>query len=75
MILTSAMCDNIVDIKSRFTDIEFTNTPNKVYRVYCNNTIEYNRLMKEKIYPFIKIINFNEENFIGYDENSGNIIL
>lgn len=74
VIITSPICDNIIDIKKRFTGIEFNNIPNKVYKLYCNNTIENIKLTKEKENPIIKIIN-DTENFVGYDENSGDIIL
>jgi hypothetical protein len=31
--------------------------------------------MKEKESPIIKVINYNEENFVEYDEKNGDIIL
>lgn len=75
VILTTPYCDNIIDIKNRFTEVVFNGVPTKVFKVYCNNTIEYNKMMTEQISPLIKIINKNEENFVQYDENSGDIIL
>ena len=45
-----------------------------IYRIYCNSTIENDKLNREKECSTIKVIN-DTENFIGYDENSGDIIL
>lgn len=75
MILTTPYCDNIIDIKSKFTDVKFNGVPTKVYKLYCTNTIEHNHLLKEKESPIIKVINYNEENFVEYDKNNGDIIL
>lgn len=74
VIITSPLCDNIIDIKKRFASIEFNGLPNKVYKLFCNGTIENIKLSKEKENNIIKVIN-ETENFIGYDENSGDIIL
>lgn len=74
VIFTSSFCDSIIDVRTRFTDISFNNVPTTTYRIYCNSTIESDKLNKEKEYPTIKVIN-DTENFIGYDENSGDIIL
>lgn len=75
VILTTPYCNSIIDIKSRFTEITFNGTPTRVYKLYCSNTIEHNQLMKEKESPIIKVINYNEENFVEYDEKNGDIIL
>lgn len=75
MILTTSLYDNIIDVKTRFTNIEFVGIPTKVYLVYTSNTIEQEKLRKSKPIRNVKIINANEDNFIGYDENSGDIIL
>ena len=74
IIFTSPICDNIFEFKSRFNKININTNPHIVYKIYCNNTIEENILIKEKPNKLIEIINENE-NFIQYDENSGNIIL
>lgn len=74
VIFTSPLCDNIIDVKKRFTNIEFDNFNIVTYRIYCNDTMEQNKFIKEKEFTNIKIIN-DTENFIEYDENSGNIIL
>ena len=34
VILTSSLCDNIIEVKSRFTDIVFNSVPTKTFRVY-----------------------------------------
>lgn len=74
VILTSCLYDNIIDVKTRFTNITFVGVPTKVYRLYTNNTIENEKLNTEKVNPTFTIINETENN-IEYDENSGNIIL
>ena len=75
VILTTPYCNSIIDIKSRFTEITFNGTPTRVYKLYCSNTIEHNQLMKEKESPIIKVINYNEEKFVEYDEKNGDIVL
>lgn len=74
VILTSSLCDNIIEVKSRFTDVIFNGIPTKTYRVYCNGTIENDKLNKEKENTLFTIINETENNIL-YDENSGDIIL
>lgn len=74
VILTSSLCDNIIEVKSRFTNVVFNGVPTKTYRVYCNNTIENDKLNKEKENTLFTIINETENNVL-YDENSGDIIL
>ena len=74
VILTSCLYDNIIDVKTRFTNVTFVGIPTKVYRLYTNNTIENEKLNTEKVNPTFTIINETENN-IEYDENSGNIIL
>ena len=74
VILTSSLCNNIIEVKSRFTDIIFNGVPTKTYRVYCNSTIENDKLNKEKENTLFTIINETENNVL-YDENSGDIIL
>jgi hypothetical protein len=74
VIFTSPLCDNIIDVKTRFTNITFNGVPTKTYRVYCVGTIESDKMNKEKEVSTIKVIN-DTENFVGYDENSGDIIL
>lgn len=74
VILTSSLCDNIIEVKSRFTDVVFNGVPTKTYRIYCNGTIENDKLNKEKENTLFTIINETENNMF-YDENSGDIIL
>lgn len=75
VILTTPLCDNIIDIKNRFVNITFNGNITKVIKIYSKDTIEYNKMIKENVSPLIKIITKDEENFIQYDENSGDIIL
>lgn len=74
VIFTSPLCDNIIDVKTRFTNVAFNGMPTKTYRVYCAGTVESDKMNKEKEVSIIKVIN-DTENFVGYDENSGDIIL
>lgn len=74
VIFTSPLCNNIIDIKSRFTNVIFNGIPTKVFVFYCMGTIEYDKLRTEQNNPIIKVIN-DTENFIEYDENSACIIL
>lgn len=74
VIFTSSLCDNIIEVKSRFTDVVFNGVPTKTFRVYCNSTIENDKLNKEKENTLFTIINETENNVL-YDENSGDIIL
>lgn len=74
VILTSSECDNIINIKTRFANVEFAGIPNIVYRIYCNGTIESNHIYKRKVPSNIKIINDTESN-ITFDENSNDIII
>lgn len=75
VIFTSPFCNDIIDFKTRFTGIEFTSKPNKVYKIYCSNTIESSHLSKQKESPLITIINKNDDDIVNYNENSGDIIL
>ncbi len=75
VILTSTLCDNIIEVKSRFTNVSFRDTTNKVYRIYCIGTIEYNKMIKEKGNSMITVIDDTITDGLKYDENSGDIIL
>lgn len=74
VILTTCLYDNIIDIKTRYNNIDF-NIPTIVYRIYCKDTIEQVMLNKEKVMPNVKIMNSEDENFVMYDENLGSIVL
>ena len=74
VIFTSPLCDNIIDLKTRFTNIIFNGIPTKTYKIYCNSTVENDKMIKDKINPIIKIID-ETENSVSYDEISGDIIL
>jgi hypothetical protein len=47
LILTSTLCSSVRDIKYRLPNLVFSSIPNEVYKVYCANTIEQNKLEKE----------------------------
>lgn len=75
VIYTSAFIDDIMALKTRFTNVTFNGVPTKLYKVYCKGTIENKHLLNQKESPLIEVIddvnNFN----IGYDETTGDIIL
>lgn len=74
VIFTSTLCDNIIELKTRFNNVKFNNNITKTYRVYCNSTIEEEKMLKEKISNIIMVINDTENN-LTIDEISGDIIL
>ena len=74
VIFTSSLCDNITDVRTRFINVSYNNIPTITYRLYCNNTIEFDKMNKEKEHPTIKVVN-DTEDFVSYDESSGDIIL
>lgn len=73
VIFTSPFCDNIFDTKKRFANVNFTGTPTITYKIYCNNTIENDKIIKENNTK-ITIINKTENNIL-YDEKTNDIIL
>ena len=72
--MTSPLCDNIINIKKRFTNVVFSGIPTKTFKIYCSDTIENDKLNKEKDNPIISVIDKTDNNII-YDENLGNIVL
>lgn len=74
VIITSSQCEDIYSIKTRFNNIRISTLPNKVYKLYCTNTIEEDKIRNEKIDPNITIME-KSNNTIKYDEESGDIIL
>ena len=74
VIITSTLCDSIIDIKRRFHNITFRGIPTNVIRIYCTNTIEEERLTREQPNQLIKVID-DKENIAEFDENNGSIIL
>lgn len=74
LIITSPLCDSVIDIRNKFKEIEFNTTPNLVYTIYCNSTIEAKSIAATKETPIYKVINETEKEIL-YDEESGDIIL
>lgn len=74
VIFTSPICDNIIDTKTRFVNIDFTSIPTKTYKLYCVDTVENDKINKEKEISNVTIYD-DREKFISYDENLGAIIL
>ena len=75
IIITSPLCDDIIDIKQRFTDIEFLGQITKVFKTYLHNTIEFEKMNKQTGSTLINIIEKYDEDFVKFDEISGDIIL
>lgn len=57
IILTSPLFGNIIDVKTRFKDIKFNGEVTETYRIYCNNTIEADKLMSDNEQKMIKVLN------------------
>ena len=74
VIFTSPICDNIIDVKTRFNNVEFVSITTITHKIYCLNTIEHSVMNKEKVNNLINIIDKTENNIM-YDENLGSIIL
>lgn len=73
VIFTSPLCDDIIDFKKRFKDVVFNSVPNTIYVVYCDNTLEYDRLYDKKPNNLFTIVEETEKDIV-YDENSNDII-
>ena len=74
VIITSPICDNIIDIKKRFNKVQFIGVKTIIYKIYCLGTIEEELLQKQKKSALITIVD-NNEDFIEYNENLGAVIL
>lgn len=74
IIITTPLYSTIKDIKTRFNNIKINSIPNKVIIICYANTIENEKLEKWNSDKNITLINENE-NFVTYDENNGDIIL
>lgn len=73
IIYTSPICDDIIDFKKRFTNVTFTTVPNKVYVVYCDNTLENDKLYSNKRNNLFTVVEDNEKDVV-YNENTNDII-
>lgn len=73
IIFTSPLCDDIIDFKKRFKGVEFTNIPTIVYVVYCDGTIENDKLYSNKKSKLFTIIEEDKKD-VQYDENTNDII-
>lgn len=72
IIFTSSLCFSVTDFILRYPKIELTE-PKKVYRIYCNNTIEYSKMQTIQNSKNVKVIESQTE--VKIDEKSGDIIL
>lgn len=57
VILTSPLFGNIIDVKTRFKDIKFNGEVTETYRLYCNNTIEMDKVVADNEQKMIKVLN------------------
>lgn len=73
VIFTSPLCDDIIDFKKRFKSVEFKTIPTIVYVIYCDNTIENNKLYSNKKSSLYTIIDESKKDAV-YDENTNDII-
>lgn len=74
LIFTSTLCPDIIEFKNRFRGVKVNSTPNIVYYVYCENTIEENSVKNFQSIPFLTLKCEKEKNVI-FDEKSNQIIL
>lgn len=74
VIVTSPLCDGIIDLKTRFVNVTFSGIPSLVYKLYCIDTVEHTKMLDEKETPVITVID-DSNNFVDYDKNSGDVIL
>lgn len=66
VIFTSPLLDDVIAFKQRYNDIVFNTVPNKIYTIYCYNTIEQDSLYKRQNNRIITVIDENEDNlFVG----------
>lgn len=73
VIITDGLHDNIVDIKTRYSKIDFNENPTICYRLYTYDTIEEKQLNAGYMHKNIKVI--KEERDVIYDEDTGNVII
>lgn len=66
--------ETITDFKIRYSNINYSANPLLVYIVYCNNTLEQQKLSLMKQTQNVRVLWDNEKNVI-FDEKSGDIIL
>lgn len=73
VIFTSSLCYSPNDFISRYSDIEFNSNPLISYMIYCNNTIENNKISERVLTNNVKLI--EPEKNIQIDEENGAIYL
>lgn len=73
VIFTSPLCDDIIDFKKRFADVTFNTMPNIVYLIYCDGTIESDKLYDKKNNNLFTIVDETEKDVV-YNENTNDII-
>ena len=73
VIFTSSVCYSPNDFISRYSNIEFNSNPLISYMIYCNNTIESNKINERLLTNNVKLIEFEKN--IQIDEENGAIYL
>ena len=73
VIFTSSVCYSPNDFISRYNNIEFNSNPLISYMIYCNNTIESNKINERLLTNNVKLIEFEKN--IQIDEENGAIYL
>lgn len=73
VIFTSSVCYSPNDFISRYSNIEFNSNPLISYMLYCNNTIESNKINERLLTNNVKLIEFEKN--IQIDEENGAIYL
>ena len=73
VIFTSSVCHSPNEFINRFSNIEFTTKPLISYMIYCDNTIESNKISERVITNNVKLT--EQEKNIQIDEKNGAIYL
>ncbi len=74
VIFTSSMCNNITQIRERFTNITFNGTPLITYKLYTENTIEENNIDKNIAKGITSIVT-EENNEIIFDKDTNAVVI
>lgn len=72
-IITSPLCDYVEELKYRFNNIAFNSTPNIIYRLFLQGTIEEKELLVRKPNNYTSIIT-KKVNIENSDENFAGIV-
>lgn len=73
VIFTSSLCSTTPEFINRYTNIDFNTNPLKVYVIYCNDSLETNKLQNRISFKNVKLIQSQEN--IKIDEINGAVYL